>query len=102
MREAPAGARLLDGVSGLLAVMSLLAGGFVVVSTLLFICENHFVGPVRDFWHIVPLLERFDRGEGTFALLARLHGGDLVLLPSDAGAAFEVRLSTPSPKGEST
>ncbi len=81
MREAPAGARLVSGVSGLLAVMSLLAGGFVVVSTLLFICENHFVGPVRDFWHIVPLLERFDRGEGTFALLARLHGGHRLLVP---------------------
>jgi hypothetical protein len=81
MREAPAGARLLGSVSGLLAVMSLLAGGFVVVSTLLLICENHFAGPVRDFWHIVPLLERFDRGEGTFALLARLHGGHRLLVP---------------------
>ena len=62
MREAPAGPRLLSSVTGLLAVASLIAGGFVVVSTLLFICEDHFVGPVRDFWYIVPLLERFDRG----------------------------------------
>jgi hypothetical protein len=61
--------------------MSLIAGGFVVVSTLLFICEDHFVGPVRDFWYIVPLLERFDRGEGTFASLAGLHGGHRLLVP---------------------
>jgi hypothetical protein len=81
MREAPAGARLLSGATGLLAGMSLLAGGFVVVSTLLFICEDHFVGPVRDFWYIVPLLERFESGGGAFAALAALHGGHRLLVP---------------------
>jgi len=29
--------------------------------------------------------------------LARLHGGDLVLIPSDEGACFEVTLRTPAP-----
>jgi hypothetical protein len=68
-------------VPGLLAVISLIAGGFVVVSTLLFICEDHFVGPVRDFWYIVPLLAKFDGGDGSFASLARPHGGHRLLVP---------------------
>jgi len=68
-------------VPGLLAAASLVAGGFVVVSTLLFICEDHFVGPVRDFWYAVPLLEMFDRGEGALVPLARLHGGHRLLFP---------------------
>ena len=81
MREELAGGRLLSSAMSVLAVMSLIAGGFVVVSTLLFICEDHFAGPVRDFWYIVPLLERFDRGEGSFAPLAGLHGGHRLLFP---------------------
>jgi signal transduction histidine kinase len=33
--------------------------------------------------------------------LARLHGGDLVVLPTDEGAAFELRIATPpAPEGE--
>ncbi len=35
--------------------------------------------------------------------LARLHGGDLVVLPTDEGAAFELRIATPpAPEGEAS
>jgi hypothetical protein len=81
MREGSAVARLLRGVPGLLAIASLIAGGFVVVSTLLLIGENHFAGPVRDFWHVVPVLKSFERGEGTWLALFHLHGGHRLFFP---------------------
>lgn len=81
MPEPAAGPRLLRIVPGLLAVVSLITGGFVLASTLLFIRDDHFVGPVRDFWSFVPLLERFAHGECTLGPLVRPHGGHRLLVP---------------------
>jgi hypothetical protein len=41
----------------------------------------HLVGPVRDLWAILPLLESWDRGEGFLNLLLGSHGGHRLVFP---------------------
>ena len=60
----------------------------------------------RVFRPFYRISDRIDRGTGTgiglsiARQLARLHGGDVTLLPSKSGARFQVRLHTPAEGSE--
>ena len=60
--ESAAGAFLRVG-SVLGAGTCLVLALVIVASTLVSIFESHLLGPFRDFWKFMPVLEAIDRGE---------------------------------------
>ena len=54
----------------------------IVASTLVSIFESHLLGPFRDFWKFMPVLEAIDRGESLLPLLFKHHGhGHRLVVP---------------------
>jgi hypothetical protein len=53
----------------------------VLSSTLYFLYQSHWPGPVIDFWSFMPALEAFYRGEDLWAHLLKPHGGNRLVVP---------------------
>ncbi len=68
--------------SGLGAGICLVLGLSIVSSTLVSIFESHLLGPIRDFWKFMPVLEAIERGESLLPLLFEHHGhGHRLVVP---------------------
>ena len=65
-----------------LGAAALAAGALTVASTLAFLSESHWTGPVGDFWRFVPMLRAYEQGDGDFFWrLFQPHGGHRLFFP---------------------
>ena len=62
-------------VSNLAAGVCLVIGLAIFTSSLVATSESQILGPIKDFWQFMPLLQAFDRGESLMPLLLSPHGG---------------------------
>ncbi len=65
-----------------LGAAALGAGALTVASTLGFLWESHWLGPVGDFWRYVPMLRAYEQGDADcFWRLFQPHGGHRLFFP---------------------
>jgi hypothetical protein len=65
-----------------LGAAALAAGVLTVASTLGFLWESHWMGPVGDFWRFVPMLRAYEQGDSDFFWrLFQPHGGHRLFFP---------------------
>ncbi len=65
-----------------LGAAALGAGALTVASTLGFLWESHWSGPVGDFWRFVPMLRAYEQGDADFFWrLFQPHGGHRLFFP---------------------